>query len=175
VPGAGGAQAGTIDLRRIGIVTLAVVACDLLTKALVLRELAAPGSVVRVVGDYVRLIYIRNTGSAFSLFQAGRLVFIGVSVASIALILVIARSSRAQTAAHRTALGLILGGAIGNLYDRIVYGSVIDWIDVGVGFHRWPTFNVADIGVSVGVGLLALLLLRQKDGAEAAPDGAGSG
>jgi signal peptidase II len=51
---------------------------------------------------------------------------------------------------------------------------VVDWIDVGIGFHRWPTFNVADIGVSVGVCLLALLMLRRKDDPEVAPDGAAS-
>lgn len=154
-----------------------MVICDLVSKALVLRKLAPhppklESGVIRLIGDTVRLVHVRNTASAFSLFQAGRMVFIAVSVVSILLILTIARSPRGRTPSYQVALGLILGGAIGNLFDRIVYGSVIDWIDVGVGYHRWPTFNVADIGVSVGVGLLALLMLRHKDHPEAAPDGA---
>jgi len=164
-------------LRRLSFVTLAVVVCDLVSKALVLRGLAPQpprleSGVVRLIGDTVRLVYVRNTASAFSLFQAGRLVFIAVSIISILLILGIARSARGRTPSYQMALGLILGGAIGNLFDRIVYGSVIDWIDVGIGYHRWPTFNVADIGVTVGVGLLALLMLRRQDHTEGAPDGA---
>jgi signal peptidase II len=161
-------------LRRLSIVTLAVLICDVISKTLVMRELADRASAVRVIGDYARLTYVRNTGSAFSLFQGGRLFFIIFSIISILLILAIARSPRGRTPAYALALGLILGGAFGNLIDRIAYGSVIDWIDVGIGFHRWPTFNVADIGVSVGVCLLALLLLRHKDDPGAAPDGAAS-
>ena len=158
-------------MRRLSLVSLAVLVCDLISKAIVLRSLAPREGAIRVLGDHVRLIYVRNAGSAFSLFHGGRIFFIAFSVVSILLILAIARSPRGRTPAYALALGLVLGGALGNLVDRIAYGSVIDWIDIGVGSHRWPTFNVADIGVSVGVCLLAILLLRSKDDREAAPDG----
>jgi signal peptidase II len=151
-----------------------VLICDVISKVIVVRELAHRASAVRLIGDFVRLIYVRNSGSAFSLFQGGRLFFISFSIISILLILGIARSPRGRTPGYSLALGLILGGAFGNLVDRIAYGSVVDWIDVGIGFHRWPTFNVADIGVSVGVCLLALLMLRRKDDPEVAPGGAAS-
>ena len=81
-----------------------------------------------------------------------------------------ALSRTATTVALTTHDGTILGGALGNLADRIVYGAVTDWIDVGIGSTRWPTFNVADIGVTVGVLALALLLLRSPSDAGEPPE-----
>lgn len=137
-----------------------MLAVDLLTKWLVSNRIPVQTTSLRVLGGFLRIIDVRNTGSAFSLFQGHRIFFIAFSVLSIVLILALARSPRCRSTAAVISLGMILGGALGNLFDRIVYGAVTDWIDMGIGDHRWPTYNVADIGVTIGVLLLVLVLLR---------------
>ena len=153
-------------MRRFAIVTLVVLVVDFVTKLIVRAELPGIGHSVSVLGDVVRLTHVRNTGSAFSLMQGGRIFFIGFSLVSIVMILLLVKQARYRTPGFGYALGMILGGAFGNLVDRVFRGAVTDWVDVGVPSYRWPTFNVADVGVSVGVCLLALLLLR---GARAQP------
>ncbi|MDM7915068.1 MAG: signal peptidase II [Candidatus Eisenbacteria bacterium] len=142
-------------MRRIYLVASIVLFLDLVTKWIVTQSLPVHGISVRVLGDLLRWTYVQNQGSAFGLFQGGRFFFIGFSLVSLALILMLARSPRYRVRGYAIALGMILGGALGNLVDRILYGAVTDWIDVGLGRHRWPTFNVADIGVTLGVLILA--------------------
>ncbi len=161
-------------MRRLTIVALGVLGLDLLTKAIVIRTLPVHGLAVNVLGDLVRWIHVRNYGSAFGLFQGGRFFFIGFSLLSILLIVALARLPRYRTPIFGVSLGLILGGALGNLIDRIAFGAVTDFIDVGIGLNRWPTFNVADMGVSIGVCMLAVLLLREPHGEEAAGDSSSS-
>ena len=159
-------------MRRLSLVALAVLLLDLATKAIVARRIAFRSSTVRVLGDFLRLVHVKNTGSAFSLFEGGRFFFVGFSLFAILLIVAIARSPRGRTPPYGFSLGLILGGALGNLVDRIAYGAVTDWIDAGIGVHRWPTFNVADIGISVGVCLLAIFMLRRPREDQAVPGSA---
>lgn len=157
-------------MARILTLAAAVFVADLLTKIAIRASLPLHTGEISVIGDWVRLIHVENPGSAFSLFQGGRPFFILFSVASILLIVHLARSKRYRTPGRAVALGLILGGALGNLLDRVAIGAVTDWIDVGIGARRWPTFNVADMGVSIGVALLALLLLRSPRGEEVEPE-----
>jgi signal peptidase II len=113
-----------------------------------------------VVGDWIQLTYIHNPGAAFGLFPGNRYVLIGVSVVAAVVVLVVGLAARTRL---RTAvpLGLILGGAVGNLVDRIRLGEVVDFIRVGIPpDNYWPVFNVADSAVTVGVLWLALGLLR---------------
>jgi signal peptidase II len=138
-----------------------------------------------VLGDFFQLTYVHNDGAAFGLDLGGRWAFVAVTVlVSAFIVLYYARSERAPMA--RWALAMILGGALGNLVDRIRLGEVIDFLHVSVAGFSWPIFNVADIGVSVGVGLLALHLFRKEsprdvdegsgpDPAADRPDPAGSG
>lgn len=149
-------------MRRIGLLAGAVLLLDLVTKGWVRSEIPLHGEPVRLIGDWLRLIHVRNAGSAFGLFQGGRYFFIGFSLFAIVLILILARSRRHRTAPFGLSFGLILGGAFGNLVDRLSSGAVTDFLDMGIGMLRWPTFNVADIGISVGVTLLAILLLFDR-------------
>jgi signal peptidase II len=164
VPGKGGAPARLLGraLRRLLLFALGTLALDLITKFLIvgLLPLHAP---IGIAGDVIRLVHVKNYGSAFGLVQGGRFFFIAFSILSILLIAALARLPRYRTPAYGLSLGLILGGATGNLLDRVFFGAVTDFIDVGIGLRRWPTFNVADIGVSVGVFLLAILLLRERE------------
>ena len=149
-------------MRLFLLIALSVLLGDVATKVIVHRAMQLGDPSIPVLGDWLRLTYTRNPGSAFSLFSGSRWFFIGVAVLSIILILSLAVSRRHSGPWMRAAFGLILGGAVGNLADRIWLGTVIDFLDMGIGAHRWPVFNVADIGVTVGVALLVVRLLTEK-------------
>jgi signal peptidase II len=115
----------------------------------------------RVLGEFFRLTYVHNSGAAFGLNLGGRWSFVVVTSLVAAFILFYyARSERTTMA--RWALALILGGALGNLVDRVRIGEVVDFLHLSVSNVSWPIFNVADIAVSVGVGLLAIHLFRKE-------------
>jgi signal peptidase II len=133
----------------------AIVVVDQLTKAWLVGAVA-PGEAIRVVGDYVRLVFGRNSGALFGLFGDSALLFGLISVAVVALIVVYHGRSPRSTYVS-VALGLLLGGAIGNLVDRLRLGYVIDFVDVGIGTLRWYTFNVADAAISTAILLLVLM------------------
>ena len=134
-----------------------VVVSDLATKLLAEATLALR-SAVPVVGEAFQLRLVYNPGAAFGLHLGpwSRWMFLAVAVVAI---VVLDRMSRTATTGDRLrqlATGLVTGGAFGNLVDRIRSPQgVVDFLDVGIGIHRWPTFNVADIGVSCGAILLA--------------------
>lgn len=140
-----------------------VLALDQWTKALV-RSALTLNVPVRVIGDNVRLLYIHNEGAAFGLSvgSASSLVFLMLaSVASLLVLYLLLRAPREERL-QRVALALILGGALGNIVDRVRWERVVDFIQVGVGGHYWPIFNVADSAVTVGALLLATTFLVKR-------------
>ena len=129
-----------------------VLVLDQLTKAWLTSFLAA-GQSVDVVGDLIRLVHSRNAGGLFGFFQGQALPFALVSMVVVALIVLYhARSGRNHYLS--ITLGLLLGGALGNLTDRIRLGYVVDFVDAGIGDLRWYTFNVADAAISFAILLL---------------------
>lgn len=141
------------------LVASLVLVIDQLTKRFISDSMFR-GESRDVLGDFFRLTYVHNDGAAFGLHLGGRWSFIVVTIlVSVFILFYYARSERTRTA--RWALALILGGALGNLVDRIRIGEVVDFLHVSVAGLSWPIFNVADIGVSVGVGLLAIHLFRK--------------
>jgi signal peptidase II len=141
----------------LGIVAATVFATDQLTKLLVSHQFKN-GSTLPLLGGVVQLEYARNTGAAFSLFQADGVVLAVVAIAVSVGILVYYRRTSGGPLLVRCALGLVLGGAMGNLVDRIRLGFVVDFIDL----HWWPVFNVADSCIVVGVALLVLQSFLQE-------------
>lgn len=118
---------------------------------------------VEIIGNFLRFTFAWNEGAAFSLSWGGPLVLgIFTGIAVIVLSIYIWRCSDCNRMIS-IALGAILGGAIGNLIDRCIYGKVVDFIDIGVPGRRWPTFNVADIAISVGGILLLIIFMGQKN------------
>jgi signal peptidase II len=150
-----------------------VVVVDQLTKAWVVSRLQ-PGQSMSVVGDVLRIVHGRNTGALFGLFRDQAPLFALASVAVV--VVIVAYEARAGRSMLVTlALGLLLGGAIGNLVDRVRLGYVIDFIDGGVGDLRFYTFNVADSAVTGAILLLLLLAIRGESSsadAPATPEGA---
>jgi signal peptidase II len=155
--------------RRTGVFLLfaaIVVALDQATKGLAASHLM-PGESISVLGDFIRLTLVHNTGAAFGLFPGSRVPFIVVSVVAIGVVLYLFFRETYRSVANRVLLGCILGGAVGNLIDRVRLGYVVDFIDIGFGTARWPVFNAADSAVTIGVLLLAWNLARS--GRVAAP------
>jgi signal peptidase II len=144
-----------------------IVALDRWTKNWAATSLTF-GEPVRVVGDYVRLTLTRNSGVAFGIGQGTGFPYAIFSIVAILFIAWMFASGRAGDAPRRVALALILGGAIGNLIDRLGSGLVVDFIEIGVPRWYWPVFNVADSAVTVGVVLFALAWTRQTEPVAAA-------
>ena len=145
----------------------AVIFClDRLTKWLIETRLAV-WDTVPVIPGFFDIVHARNRGAAFSLFSESNSAwraFLLIGVSSLALILVGVMLRKPGKLDRATALGLslILGGALGNVFDRIVYGAVTDFLDFYVGSLHWPAFNVADSAIVVGSGLLLLDMVRPK-------------
>lgn len=149
------------------LTALTILVADQLTKALVVANLAI-GENARLLGDLVQVWHAQNRGAAFSLFQGGTILFLVVSMLSIGMVAYFHRTLRDRTPWLHVVLGIILGGTLGNFIDRLRQGYVTDWLSVGIGDTRWPTFNVADSSVVVGIGILVVsLLLNNPDRREA--------
>ncbi len=139
-----------------------VLILDLVSKRLVLANEALLRGRVEVLGDFLRFIYVRNPGSAMGLFPVGRVFLVTVSLAATVFLVYLYRTSAPELRLRKAAMAAILGGALGNLIDRIFYnGLVVDFIDVGLGASRFYTFNIADVGVSIGGVLLFLCILLE--------------
>jgi signal peptidase II len=136
----------------------AIVVADQVTKAWITATLR-PDGVIRIVGDSLRLIYTENNGALFGMFRGQALPFAILSLAVIGLI--VAYHGRSGRSPYMTvALGLLLGGAVGNAIDRLRFGHVVDFVDAGLGGLRFYTFNVADSCISLAIVLLLLLAVR---------------
>jgi signal peptidase II len=125
-----------------------------------------------VIEGYFDLRYAENPGVAFSMFQelpGGRVVLTLLAVGAFALVLYYLRKTPNQAKRLHIALGLVGGGAVGNLIDRVIYGKVTDFIVWKVGRHEWPAFNIADAALCIGVGLMVLdmILTRKQQPASA--------
>lgn len=142
---------------------------DQLTKAW-LTSFLAPGQSVDVLGDWVRLVHAQNSGGLFGLLRGQALAFGAVSIVVVALI--VAYHWRAGASRYLSiTLGLLLGGAIGNLIDRLRLNHVVDFVDAGIGSFRWYTFNVADAGISFAILLLLAASVWPSVARRAAGDG----
>ncbi|MHB1072594.1 MAG: signal peptidase II [Gemmatimonadaceae bacterium] len=157
--------------RRALPVVTAVVLADVVTKALAVRYLVPQRVPHDVVGEWLRLTLVYNPGAAFGLHvgEHSRWVFMVLTVLALGVLASLYRATRDGEGARTVALALVAAGAIGNLIDRVRSDmGVVDFLDVGVGAARWPTFNVADMAVSGGAMLLAWVLWREDQAADAA-------
>jgi signal peptidase II len=152
-------------------------ALDVLSKQLINANLSYSDR-IPVIEGFFYLTHVRNTGAAFGLFQDApptiRLgFFVGVAAIAFAIIIQFLRNLSPGDRLSALALGMILGGALGNFYDRVRIGEVIDFLHFDLwGGYSWPDFNVADSCIVVGVGILALELLA-SEGEERAEIGSG--
>jgi signal peptidase II len=147
-----------------------ILVLDQVTKHLVVTYLFPSGMIPLL--PFLNLVYVENVGSAFGLFKSlGNTFFVVISFAAMAAVAAI----MVREASHRLSFSLVLGGAAGNLVDRLVRGYVVDFLDVYVGRFHWPSFNVADSALTVGIIVLLAGSLRgtrvRRIGADDRPAG----
>lgn len=156
------------DRRGIALaISAAVVAVDRITKHIVVQQLPN-GRAHTVIPGVFRITDVHNTGAAFSMFAETaspvtvRNVLIAFSVIAVMLIFAMLWRVGRTMSASTVALALILGGAFGNLYDRIVYHHVVDFLEVRIYHYHWPDFNVADSCIVIGACILMIEIFRPQ-------------
>ena len=154
---ASGTKEGFGNMIFIMSIALYIGILDRITKIASCISLS-PGQSVKVLPDIFHITLVLNKGSAFGLFKEGRPFFIASSIIAIIFIVLYVWKNKIMSPILRLGLGLILGGAAGNLIDRLRFGYVIDFLD----FRVWPVFNVADSAITVGVAILILKVLRKN-------------
>ena len=147
-------------------VAAVVTALDQITKVLVARHIPL-GDSLPVIDGFFRLVHVRNPGVAFGFlagadfpFRTGLLLV--VSLAAMCIIIMFLRNLPGNRTGWITGLGLVFGGAVGNLIDRVRFGEVIDFLDFSIRGYHWPAFNVADSAVTVGAIALGLLIVFKR-------------
>lgn len=147
------------------MIAAAVIALDQLTKYLV-RSSMQPGDSIPVLGEWMRILYVRNTGTAFSMFEGNKwITVVFTSILIIACIVFVIREARSGSRAVSVLLTFVIAGGVSNLIDRLTLGYVTDMISCG----SFAVFNVADIGVTCGCALTVLYLLyemKREEGSE---------
>lgn len=148
-------------MNPLWLVPLTVV-IDQATKGVV-QHLMVRGMPIEVLGDFFRLTYIHNPGAAFGLNLGSPLLHTLVSIVALGALVYLYRTLELNEQLLRFGLCLVLGGALGNIIDRLYLHEVVDFFDVGFGTLRWPIFNFADSFVTVGVLLLVFGYSRKQE------------
>ncbi|MGR0482638.1 MAG: signal peptidase II [Candidatus Electronema sp. V4] len=148
-------------MLRFLLIMLLVVISDQLTKLWIVENFAL-GDSMPVIPGFFNLVLVHNTGAAFGMLSNMPLLwrqvfFVGVATTALIVMVLMQRRLGQQNPLYAVSFGLISGGAVGNVIDRLKQGSVIDFLDFHIKEHHWPAFNVADSGITVGVGLFLLL------------------
>lgn len=141
-----------------------VLVADQWTKAIVRAEMSV-GETIPIVGEWIRLTFVHNEGAAFGIHVGGgsATIFLVLAAIASAVVLYLYVTTPPEARFQRVALTLILGGALGNIVDRVRWGMVVDFLQVGVGGHYWPIFNLADSAVTVGIAMLAWTYLFDEE------------
>ena len=153
------------------MVLVTVLVADVVTKAAAVTYLVPRRMPREVFGEAVQFTLVYNPGAAFgwSVGPFSRWIFMALTVVALVILWRLYRATLEEQRIRLVALALVCGGALGNLVDRVRWArGVVDFIDVGIGGMRWPTFNIADVAVSVGAALLAWVLWEEDQAAATA-------
>ncbi len=140
-----------------------VAALDQTTKYLVQKHIDLH-TVIPIIQGFLNLVHVRNKGAAFGMFHSfssGTITFLLTVISISVVIFVVLYAIKSTDRKTVLALSLIIGGAAGNLIDRLMLGEVVDFIDIYLGSYHWPAFNVADAAITVGTALFLLLHLHR--------------
>ena len=139
------------------LISLAVLLLDQMVKRLIMSDMPF-GMSIPVLPGIFHITYIQNPGAAFGILAQQRWLFIAVGFLFVGAALLFHRRLHGESRWMQCGVALLLGGAVGNLIDRILWGAVVDFLD----FRVWPVFNIADISIVIGVGCMMYALLRKK-------------
>jgi signal peptidase II len=156
------------DMRWVSLAIAAlVVLLDRVTKLWIVANIPS-GHAIVVIPRIFRLTHVLNTGAAFSMFEGSaspnlvRNLLVGFSLVAVLVVLFLLWKMGREFSPTSVALSLILGGALGNLYDRVRFSYVVDFLEVHIVHYHWPDFNLADSAIVVGACLLLLEMLRPQ-------------
>ena len=147
----------------IAILTIVFLIIDIISKLVVSNLIDVYDSIV-IVKNFFYITYVRNTGAAWSIFEGEVLGLVIVSLIIISFIIYYISKQKINTRFEKIGYSLILGGAFGNLLDRIIYGYVVDFLDFYIFGYDYPIFNLADSFIFVGVIILIIYTWRCSDG-----------
>jgi len=155
-----------IKYQKLAVVAGIVIVVDQITKAVILKNLPLYSSVA-VIPGFFSLSHIHNPGGAFGFLASQSLsvrstIFLLISSLAVCLILYFYRSTPKTHPLLATGFALIFGGALGNLIDRLRFGKVVDFLDFYIGNYHWPSFNIADSAITVGVTIFLFHLVFNK-------------
>lgn len=139
---------------------------DRLTKYAVEQKIPY-GSIISVIPGCFNIVHVRNPGIAFSIFAENtspltQSFIIGITLIAITVLHIVIARNKVRSYFLLITYGLILGGALGNFFDRVMYGKVTDFFDIYLGSYHWPAFNIADSAITVGACLIAWDLAKNK-------------
>jgi len=137
------------------ILSISIVLLDQASKCLILSGLPLHGQ-APVIPGFFHIVHVHNTGAAWGMLEGYNACLIGLSVVILVAMLMFRRSIMGDAVTNRIAAGLIVGGIVGNLFDRLRFGYVVDFVDFHIGNSHFPAFNVADSAICVGAGLYIL-------------------
>jgi signal peptidase II len=156
-------------MKFLLLVTLPLILIDQLTKWLIQTHIPY-GSAVPIIPGFFSLVYVSNTGAAFSIFQGNNFFFIALALVALSAVLFWLirdqfnpNKEQRMSVIAKIAFSLFAAGIVGNLLDRILKGSVVDFLDFYVKHYAWPSFNVADSCICIAAGLMVLMSFRRSN------------
>lgn len=153
------------NMSIIILLSIILLTLDQISKILVIKLLSFKEPIT-IIKNFFYLTYIQNKGAAFSILTGERILLILISIIIIIYLINYIKKNKPQTKLDYISISLVIGGALGNLIDRIIRGSVVDFLDFHIFSYNFPVFNLADTFITIGVILLIINLNRkeQKDG-----------
>ncbi len=158
-----------LKYRLFGAVAALAIVLDQATKLWVSEASGIPYGVyppdggIPVIPGFLSIVYCTNSGAAWGMFSGQGVILAILGIVAVVAIVLARRHLELERRTMQLVFGLICGGILGNLVDRLRIGRVIDFIDADLGFYRWPTFNIADSCLVVGVALFTLLSLCRRE------------
>lgn len=146
---------------KIYLLSILVIIIDQITKLIIMNNMKI-GEEIVVIKKFFSILYVTNTGAAFSILENSTTLIIIISLFCLALIVSLLKKEKDITPIKVISFGILIGGMISNLIDRVFYKNVVDFISFNIINYRFPVFNIADIGITIGVFLYLLVNLKEE-------------
>ncbi|MBQ6494918.1 MAG: signal peptidase II [Bacilli bacterium] len=146
--------------KKIYLTTIITLLIDIISKVIITNTLTLKES-IKIINKFFYITYTKNTGVAFSLLEGSK-IFIIIATIIILIVLIKYLNNKYVNRLEQISYGLIIGGALGNLIDRIIYGYVIDFLDFKIFNYNYPIFNLADSAIVIGVIILIITSFKRK-------------
>ncbi|MBP3461753.1 MAG: signal peptidase II [Bacilli bacterium] len=147
-------------MKKITIVSIITILIDQIIKYLIITNLKFTDS-INVIKNFFRITYLQNTGAAWSILSGNIILLILITLIALVFIFMILKKKKEYLKIEYLCYGLLIGGIIGNLIDRIRYGFVIDYLDFNFGEFNYPVFNLADICIVVSAIILIIISMKE--------------